>query len=47
MPRVGLLAIQWKVFPEEGLLASSLSAAHRVKSREWGRLKAKLEPLLT
>jgi len=23
------------------------SAAHRDKSREWGRLKAKVEPLLT
>ena len=31
----------------EGSLSFSKSAAHRDKSREWGRLKAKVEPLLT
>ena len=31
----------------QDLFPENESAAHRDKSREWGRLKAKLEPLFT
>ena len=37
----------WESFYITTALPTIRSAAHRDKSREWGRLKAKVEPLLT